>query len=385
MENKNIVIIPSKGKAVALSIFFVCIILFPLVNKKITIIPEQKNPDFNYTTKPTFDISNLDPFPHEYEKYYNENIGFTAQAVALNAYFKITILKVSPNQSKVFVGKDNWLFFAGPPINDYRGINLLSQEEIDKMKNILHNRALRLKEQGGVFYFALVPNKHRIYSEYLPNNIVKTTGLTIYDQVVDALKDDSLIHLIDLRKPLEKAKAEHILYYKKDNHWNDIGAYIGYRSIINSINKQFPKVTPVPIEAYDLDTTQSLVGGEALQIGVEDFIKENRVMLKPKYNLLSQPGEKQNYPMPIGFPYPWDFEIIKIVDDPSLPTAVIIRDSFTDFMLQFFSENFRKSIFIFDSWEYKENRNIIEKEKPNIVILEIIEANIRKINECDNK
>ncbi len=377
------VITVSKGKAIVSFILFVSIISFPFINKQFSFIIEQKNADFTYIAKPQFTISQRDSFPHAYEKYYNENVGITTQAIAFNAYFKTAILEVSPNQSKVVVGKNNWLFMAGKPLNDYRGINLLSLEEINKIRDILHNRAVRLKEKGIQFYFALVPNKHRVYSEYLPNNVAKREGLTVYYQVLEALKEDTLIHLIDLRVPIETAKAEHVLYYKKDNHWNDIGAYVGYKSIIEHINKDFPKVTPVALNAYDLDTTVSLVGGEALQIGMDKFIKEKRVMLRPKNAMRSHPGELQNYPAPATFPYPDDFEIVKNIDDELLPTAVIIRDSFTDFMLQFFSENFKKTIFIFDNWEYKENKNIIDKEKPNIVVLEVIEQNISRISECD--
>lgn len=383
MENKSLSS-QSKWKAVTLSVLFLVIICLPFINKQILIIEEKKNPDFNYSAKPELDIFHLDPFPRNFEKYYNENIGFTDHALALNGNFKLHILKVSPNQSKVLVGIDNWLFVVGKPLNDYRGINLLSKEELKILVDILHNRAVKLKAQGGTFYFALVPNKHRAYSENLPNNIVKADGITTFDQVIEALKSDTLIHLIDLRKPIENAKSEHVLYYKKDNHWNDIGAYVGYKSIIENVSKKYPKLSPVSFDNYSIDTTRSLVGGEALQIGVDNLIHETRVMLKPKHKLLSHSGIKQNYPAPKDFPYIDDFEISKVVDDATLPTAVIIRDSFTDFMLQYFSENFSKTTFIFDNWEYKENRNVIEKEKPNIVILVVIEDNIRRIAECDN-
>jgi hypothetical protein len=381
MENKTTTV-QSKWKAIALSILFLGIICFPAINKKIGLLHEQRNPDFNYTEKPAFDVNHLDPFPNNFEKYYNENIGFTTHALTLNAYLKMNILKTSP-KAKALVGKNDWLFSTGKPLNDYRGLNLLSNDEINNLTKILHNRAVRLKEQGGVFYFAIAPNKHRVYPEYLPNNIAKADGVTILDQTVDALKTDTLIHLIDLRKPIEDAKSEHILYYRKDNHWNDFGAFVGYKSIIESIRKEFPVVTPVSLDAYSVDTTKNLVGGDALQIGVDDLIKENRVMLIPKNNLRAHPGIKQNYPTPKDFPYTDDFEIAKVVDDPTLPKAVIIRDSFTDFMLPFLSENFSKSTFIFDNWEYKENRNIIENERPDMVILIAIEQNIRRIIECD--
>jgi hypothetical protein len=142
-------------------------------------------------------------------------------------------------------------------------------------------------------------------------------------------------------------------------------------------------VIPLSIDAYRVDSAKNLVGGDALQIGVDNLITENRVILIPKNSLRARAGIEQNYQAPKDFAYTEDFEIAKVVDDPSLPTAVIIRDSFTDSMLPFLSENFRKSTFIFDNWEYKENRNIIENEKPDILLMITIEQNIRRILECD--
>jgi hypothetical protein len=376
-------IAPSKGKSILLSVLFIGIIVFPLLNKQLHFFTDQKDPEFKYSPKPEFAHQSIDSFPMLYEKYYNEHVSFTSAALDFNARFKLYFLNVSPNQSKALAGKDNWFFSAGKPINDYRGSNLLSDEEIQKLKSKLHARALNLKAQGGVFYFAIVPNKHRIYSEFLPNNIIERKTKTVYDQAIEALQSDTLIHLIDLRTSLEKAKSSQLLYYKKDNHWNDLGAYIGYKAITESVHKQFPRVSPVPAADYYIDTSVSLAGGDALQIGVDKLITEHRILLKPKKTVKAVAGEKQNYPPPADFPYAGDFEIVRVVNDSSLPTAVIIRDSFCDFMLQFFSENYRKTVFIFDNWEYKENRNIIEKEKPDIVILQTLEQNIRRITEFE--
>lgn len=369
-----------------LSALFLIIIYFPAVNKKLQFFSEEKNQDFKYSDEPDFDVNHLDAFPARYEKYYNENIGFTTHALDLNANFKLNFLEVSPNQAKVLVGQNNWLFMSGKPLNDYRGINLLSPEEINNLTEILHGRAVWLQERGATFYFAIAPNKHRMYAEYMPANITQAEeGKTIFDQVVEALRTDTLIHLIDLRAPLEQVKPQHVLYYKKDNHWNDIGAYIGYKSIIQKIGEKFPQVVPVSYDGYSIDTTRNLVGGDALQIGVDKLIQETRVMLTPKFDVKARTGAEQNYVAPEEFEYKDDFEIVREVQNEKLPTAVIIRDSFTDFMLQFFSENFRKSTFIFDNWEYKENKNIIETENPDVVLVVLIEQNIRRIAECDTK
>ena len=43
------------------------------------------------------------------------------------------------------------------------------------------------------------------------------------------------------------------------------------------------------------------------------------------------------------------------------------------------SEEFSRTVRIFDAWQYKLNEDIIEKEKPDIVILLALEANLRNL------
>ena len=69
---------------------------------------------------------------------------------------------------------------------------------------------------------------------------------------------------------------------------------------------------------------------------------------------------------------------------PSLPEAVIFRDSFIDFMMPFLQEHFKKSVFIFDNWQYKYIDKIIDTEKPDIVITFVFESNLHQIIEWDS-
>ena len=88
---------------------------------------------------------------------------------------------------------------------------------------------------------------------------------------------------------------------------------------------------------------------------------------------------KRGYLSPKGFPYTDDYEIQMQTGDTTLPNAIIIRDSFTDALLPFLAEGFNRSTFIFDAWEYGNNFNIIEIEKPQIVIYIVLESNLNSL------
>jgi hypothetical protein len=110
-------------------------------------------------------------------------------------------------------------------------------------------------------------------------------------------------------------------------------------------------------------------------IGLDNILSEktNKIVVE---NAKAKDAPKGNYPCIEGFAYPGEYEMDWQVPDSTLPKAVVIRDSFFGALLPLFSENFRRSVYIFDSWQYRFNLDIIEAEKPDVVVLEIFEPHI---------
>ncbi|MBK6283027.1 MAG: hypothetical protein IPF54_10535 [Draconibacterium sp.] len=63
----------------------------------------------------------------------------------------------------------------------------------------------------------------------------------------------------------------------------------------------------------------------------------------------------------------------------NLPNAVIIRDSFGDALMPYLQNSFHYSTFIWDGWNYSFNLEVIQKEKPDVVIYMILESIIPNI------
>jgi hypothetical protein len=101
----------------------------------------------------------------------------------------------------------------------------------------------------------IAPNKQSIYGEYLDN--AGSRAKTRLDDLLPRLDPQARKMLLDLRKPLRAAKAQDPsmpLYFKTDTHWNDLGAYFGYRAIIEALAKQIP-VSNLSLAAFDQFTT----------------------------------------------------------------------------------------------------------------------------------
>ena len=61
--------------------------------------------------------------------------------------------------------------------------------------------------------------------------------------------------------------------------------------------------------------------------------------------------------------------IVTEIDDPSLPKAVIFRDSFTSRLVPFLSEHFSRAVYL---WQNDFDADIVSREHPDVVIQQIV-------------
>ena len=61
--------------------------------------------------------------------------------------------------------------------------------------------------------------------------------------------------------------------------------------------------------------------------------------------------------------------LVTEIDDPSLPRAVIFRDSFTSRLVPFLSEHFSRAVYL---WQNDFDADVVQKEHPDVVIQEIV-------------
>ena len=82
--------------------------------------------------------------------------------------------------------------------------------------------------------------------------------------------------------------------------------------------------------------------------------------------------------MPVEFPDAGLTRLPKAteVDDPSLPKAVLFRDSFSNVFGPLLSEHFRRLVFVRTT---KVRPSILDQEHPDVVMLEIAERFLPKL------
>ena len=86
--------------------------------------------------QPKLTVDNYGTFAEEYDNYFNDQLPFRNNLIKLNSWIDYFVFDRSAN-SKVIIGKDNWLFYDnkddGDPIGCYQGNNLYTEAELQEI------------------------------------------------------------------------------------------------------------------------------------------------------------------------------------------------------------------------------------------------------------
>ena len=183
------------------------------------------------------------------------------------------------------------------------------------------------------------------------------------DQLFSALQDTGLA--VDARPALFNAKQQERIYQQTDTHWNDRGALVAYQQIINAVRVRVPS-TPPAWTRSDFTPTERAVEGMDLagMMGLTRVLREVDLALVPtrlrRARVVEPAGAK---------PTDEEGRLVTEIDDPSLPRAVIFRDSFVSRLVPFLSEHFSRAVYL---WQNDFDAAEVQKEHPDVVIQEIV-------------
>ncbi len=308
-------------------------------------------------------------FPQAFTSYADDRFGLRRMFLRLGSKLRWVLgLKITP---KVLFGKDGWLYLAknNNLIEQFRGIDLFSRDELSSWVQTMISRRDWLRERGIPFILVVAPNKHTIYPEYLPKCVGDVQGKTPLDQLMEYVAYTNL-DVVDLRQAVTEAKAEYQVFFKTDTHWNDMGGFTGYRKVMQHVEDYFPHVKTLGINNFSVQEVRTSVGDLTQMINLKGEIPESWLFLKRKFDSHILPNKTAGQKKVSG-------GVVVDTDLHNMPKAVLFSDSFMMAMKKYFSETFHRLVIVphkgltFDS-------DLIEKEKPDIVIYELVERSVRK-------
>jgi alginate O-acetyltransferase complex protein AlgJ len=303
------------------------------------------------------------------ESYFNDHFGFRKRLVRLHNHWKVQLFR-DPGSKDVLIGRDGWLYYSGDRmIAHYTSTEVWSQQDLENWRRLLERRRDWLAARGAKYLLALAPDKHRVYSEYLPDWLERGAQPGKVQQLVDYMKAHSTVEVLDLTQVLMEAKKTRVDYLQTDTHWNMFGGFVSYRAMVEALSRQLPGLTPLPLDTFSWKPGAPQQGDLARILGRPEAYPEKEcvtcVALKPFE------APKVLYD-PVRFPHqgPQETRPCYTLNPEGSGKAMVFHDSFACAWYGFLGQHFREVVYV---WQYEWNAALIEREKPDVVIDQILE------------
>ncbi len=279
----------------------------------------------------------------------------------------------------VIQAKDNWMFLKlDNRVAEYQNLNLISTSEIRTIAEYFSviNDYCRLHNKK--FYLIIIPDKNKIYGEYMPTYILKRNpdSNSNVSRIYKYLKANTDIQVIYPYDYYMNNKNLGLFYYKTDTHWNDLGASYVYDTLMSNIQNDKINILPV---------------------NYNRFIQHKRASQGDIQNKLPQINRKPDTYKYIKYEIPKNYEIqysTVPLDNPSWMVPKIVttnknlnnkkllmyRDSFATALMPFLSNTFEQVIY---RWTHQISKS--EIDNADIVIFETVERGLTDILTCKEK
>lgn len=275
--------------------------------------------------------------------------------------------------SSAIIGKDGWIFYADEAsIQDYQNSNPLRKKTLLFFQERLGQLSNDLEKDGILLLVVIPPNKSTIYPQYMPDEIPVLGDKSRLDQFIEQMNIDGGINVIDLRPALLDASRNQDVYFKVDTHWNDIGAYYGYYEIIKFLSEYDSRLTPHSLSDYEYSYQGDLVNPDLPKVlGIPPLVEEYWTLT------LESPSQKtqtKRLNLTNGG------HVSKMTgQNDQLPSLLVFHDSFysaRSSLSHFMEPHFREITgVLFNSDQGIWSLDWIQQEKPDIVIIELVERN----------
>jgi len=306
----------------------------------------------------------LAAYPAGLSAWFEDHFGFRARLVRWYAESRYWGLGVSPSTT-VVKGRDGWLFYQDDGgMDDYANAALLTDGELDLWRQTVTRTRDWLRARGIAYVFTIDPDKHVIYPEEVPDSVRRVRATSRTDQVIAVLRDAG-VPVVDPRAPLLEARRRERIYFKTDTHWNDRGAFVAYRQLVEAVRRQDPAVPP-PWTRDQFTPTEHVTDGMDLagMIGLTRVLQETVLGLAPRRprraRVVEPPGAEASAE---------EGRLVTEIPGSNLPRLLVFRDSFMSRVAPYLSEHFSRTVYL---WQNDFDPEAVQREMPDVVIQEIV-------------
>jgi alginate O-acetyltransferase complex protein AlgJ len=308
-------------------------------------------------------LTSIVQLPIAFSSWFDDHFGFRSRLVRWYGESRLFVLGVSPSAA-VVKGEHGWFFYGDDKsIEDYARVEPMTGQELANWRAAILRARDWLRARHIAYVFTIAPDKHVIYADEMPRTLARVGERSRAEQLFTALQDTGLA--VDVRAVELDAESRERVYQLTDTHWNDRGALVAYRQIIHAVRARVPN-TPPAWTRDDFEPVDRRIDGLDLagMMGLTRVLREIDMTLAPK-----RPRRARVLEPAGAAPTDEEGRIVTEIEDPSLPRAVIFRDSFTSRLVPFLSEHFSRAVYL---WQNDFDADVVTAEHPDVVIQEIV-------------
>ncbi len=313
--------------------------------------------------RPVLTRDSYETFSNDYTSYFNDDLQFRNNLITINSAIDYYCFERS-SSSDVAIGDNDYLFYTrtddGDPISCYQGTNLYNEDELKAISNNCIAQRDFLVSQGKEFIIFIAPNKERVYSEYMPDRYGKPADDYAALQIYNYLKANTDLRVVYPYEELMRAKNDLSvnIWYKTDTHWNNVGAYVGARELMDELEIEMPAITDESINVVTGDNTS---GDLASMLNLNKQLKHtDHEYIVEGYDDHNMETIESNYE---------ESYIYKATNaDPR--RIYVIRDSFSTALAPYIGSQFTESYLRYKAtYSYDD----LLTQNPDIVVYETVE------------
>jgi alginate O-acetyltransferase complex protein AlgJ len=315
-------------------------------------------------------LENLGKYIAGLEQYYNDHFGFRKRLIRLQHLWKHDLFKNQASSNDAIIGRDGWLFISNDKtIENMQGINPFAPGQLEAWKKLLESHRDWCVRHGCAYIFVIPPDKQTIYPEHLPIWLPPAKKPTKLDQFIAYMTTNSTVPILDLRPTMLNARTNGVGYFLTDSHWNYLGAFEGYQSLITALSSQLPGLKPLPLDAFQRKLVPE--GGQDL---AKNFGQEES---------MTEPANVVFSPRPPLKPLTGIMDTSLMVKNGKMNTTtenpdgkgkvVLFHDSYAVYWVPFLGYNFNKVIY---TWQPNWDMHFLEQQKPDVIIDELLERHV---------
>jgi hypothetical protein len=300
-------------------------------------------------------MSGLKEYIAGLEACFNDHFGFRKRLIHWHNNWKYHLFRDQIG-TEVIIGRDDWLFYTdGDMVEHYRGARQFTPQDLLDWQRLLEHRRNWLAQHGIKYLFIVAPDKQSVYPEQLPTWLTKVRPDTKLDQFLAYMRAHSTVDVLNLRPALRDARRIAPTYFKTDTHWNLFGGFVACQEIVKDLSKLQPELQPPSLESFELENKLTSGGDLANLLGLDnsEITEDNTILMVQKTNLP-----------------PLEISTNTTKNPKARESVIIFHDSFGNAIKPFLGSSFGKVVYM---GQQELDAGLIEREKPNIVISEIVE------------